>query len=287
LVSPSDEAERPAVELTIIPSGDQGGATGTSDAFRLQVVTPSGPRVLSDSDCRVLFRTAVLIVALAMADENGLVGAPPPPQSALRADASAKKNEDTALQPASPAPEPAPEQLASEGPISLRSRASTASVALGAGPAFGLVPGVTASLGLALGLQRGRWGVMLGTHYLLPREHLDRLAQGARVDGFGASLSLTCDPLPTLGFGIGLQGFALRGQGAGIAKQHHDFAWLYGPRLQALWRAIRGEQVDLELGVAGAYLPDSARFQFTDGQLVYATSHFLLEGSLGVRWRFL
>lgn len=245
LVGPRSQITRPRVALTT-----------AADAFRLEVETPSGPRVLSDNDCRALFRSAVLIVALAMAD---------------------------------PAPQPEPPKELPAREHESRAPASTSgSLALRAGAAFGLVPAMAASLGLDLGLRRRAWGLMLTSRYLTPREHLNRLAQGVRVEAFAASVMLTWDPLPVLGLGLGLEGYALRGRGsAGLTVQHHDVAWLWGPRLQALWRVVQGRHLDLELGLAGTYLPDNARFQLDDGGLVYATSHLAVEGSLGLRWRFL
>jgi hypothetical protein len=280
LVNSSPAAQRPRVELT-----------STVDAFRLEVATRDGPRVLSDPDCRVLFRTAVLIVALAMADEqatdHGKATVAPTPEGD-RTDAPPTYNEEAAISSntADAAPTPGPPTVRSR----VRGRASnpwfgTASVV--AGVAAGLVPMFGAGLGLSAGLQRGAWGVLLGARYLTPREQLNRNAQGVRVDAFTANLSLTFDPTAAWGLGVGLEGAALRGQGSpNLASQQTEFVWLYGPRLQGVWRPLRSSYVDLELGLAGSYFPDNARFQFNDGRLMYATSHISGEGWLGAHWRF-
>jgi hypothetical protein len=261
--------------------------------YRLEVETSHGLRSLRDPDCRVLFRAAVLIVALEVSEARGqpLDPASIPTEAAA---ASAPPATTTVTLPRPSTPEPKLERASRQ--------ATPAGTWLGflggrAGVALGPVPGLSLSLGLDLLLarerpatpaRRGRWGLRLQARYLLPREHQNRLEQGVRVDAFGASCLLSYEPLPAIGLAGGLHGLGLRGVGAAnLERQLTDIAWLWGPRAELAWRFWRGQRLTLELALAGLYFVDRARFQVRDGGLVYKSPHWAAEAVLGVQWRFL
>ncbi len=278
---PSAQA-RPSVELTSHPAG-----------FRLRVATAEDPRELSAPDCRALFRAAVLIVAVAMA-EDGEQAARLSQVSAASTEAE-KESSAPALAPAAiPADPKQPSARERSAPRTTRRAVPRRSprapwsfaAELAAGVVVGLVPDLNAGVSLALGAQRGAWGIKAGAHYVLPRRRLNLAEQGVRVDAGGPRLLATFGPNPAWALALGFEASAVRGQGsANLIGPRSDSIWLWGPRVEGHWRPWRGGRADFDLGLACTYFVDRARFRFDDGALVYATSHVVGEAFLGVRWR--
>jgi len=240
-------AER-AWPTTLVIARDASGSQ-----FQLTLEVQSEKRALLHADCRVLFRSALVIAAvtvdptLRIPEEPSAPLAPPPaprPQP----------------EPAKPPPRDEPRDT---GPP------WRGSVAAGGGLAVGVLPGATGVVELRGGLARGRFGATLGAQYFFPK---DASAEGrsATLQGVGVRAAATFAPVPLVAVSAGLSTDWLVGRGdAGISSPVQDSAWALAPSLELALTPAVTRSLALELGVAGQLNLLRPTFEVTGFREIY------------------
>jgi hypothetical protein len=253
----------------------------TTGWYRLRLELQAGPRELQHADCRVLFRSALVIAAATVdptvrLDEGSEpAGAPaltrtPPPAHA----AAAKTTHASSRSLATPAPGPAERQ-----------RIET-SIAAGTAAALGLLPGASLALELRGGISAGALGALVTARYYAPSS---TAASGRTVviQGAGLRAAAAFSPSRLVELSLGVAADWLVGQGrAGIADPRQDSAWALAPSLELALVPLRSSSFSLELAAEGRWNLERPVFEVTGFREVYTVPEVgLLTGARGV-WHF-
>ncbi|HMI91329.1 MAG TPA: hypothetical protein VK509_08195, partial [Polyangiales bacterium] len=222
-----DAAQAALPRAVRITRGERGG-------YALQLELDGESRALRDPDCRVLFRTAVVVAAAAV-------------DPSLQQPVAARPRSD-----------PDPDAKRSDAPaIAARDQASShwhASVAIGAGAAVSLLPQAAVLVQLSGELANGGFGVLLGARYLAPSTEDAGDGRGVSIDGFGARLGGFHDPAPWLRLQAGIIADRLTGQGQGAAiLGDTDSGAAVALALDAAVTPLRVGSLRFSLGIGGHY----------------------------------
>jgi hypothetical protein len=223
--------------------------------YRLTLELQGEQRELSHADCRVLFRSALVIAAASVR--------PPAPAPA--------PEPEPAPAPA-PAPEPADE--AEEEPPEARATPGEpwkvgGSLSAGAGFAAGVVPAATGVLELRAALLVEQFGVSVSGKYLLPRS-VSSEGRGADIHAFGVRGAVGFRPLTLLWISAGLDADLLVGKGtSGIALPDRDSAWTLAPSLELALVPLNTRHWALEIALQGRYAVQRPVFEVTGFKELY------------------
>jgi hypothetical protein len=286
------DAARPEVQLR-----QQG------DEFVLQVVLPQGTRTLRDTDCRALFRAAIVIAALGHESSAEGVLAQSSAEAVLEQSSAEAVQRAPEPVPAASAPSPAqvlaapprapasalPERTRDKPPPARRRTPpgpARAYVSLQAELAYGVVPALSAALSAGLSWQRGLWGTRLVLGYLTPRTAEDG-DQGVRIQALNASLSAEVIPLSWLHVALGLDLFVLSGRGVGVRNSRTDWTAQPAPHLGLRALVWQRDWFGLSLTSRALWSPQPSRFGLSGGGTLYAAEHFAFQLGLAASLQFL
>jgi hypothetical protein len=192
---------------------------GGDYALRLELADDT--REMRDPDCRVLFKTAVVVAAAAV---------------------------DPRLQR-----EPAVADAAREQP-ERESASWHAGVALGAGAALALLPKPALLLQLSGELADGDFGVMLGARYLASASQDADGGRSVSIAGLGGRLAGFHDPAPWLRLQLGVIADRLSGEGGGAAiREASDSGLALAVAADAVLTPLRLGALRLSLGIGGHF----------------------------------
>lgn len=229
--------------------------------YRLRIEVAGETRELTHADCRVLFRSAVVIAAAAV-DPTLRTGAPTPagsaPASQPPAPATKAENE---RKPG--APRPSHDEPKVEGHLGA-----------GAGLALGVLPGATAALEIRGGAALGRFGLSLSGDFYLPKS-VESEGRSAKILGAGGRFAASYAVVPAFGVALGLEADWLVGNGrAGIAVPDEDSAWALAPTLELTLIPLRTKKMSLELGAVGRVNATRPVFEVTGFGEIYQVPRF-------------
>ncbi|HEX5100130.1 MAG TPA: hypothetical protein VFV94_11550 [Polyangiaceae bacterium] len=216
--------------------------------YRLTLEVQSERRELVHADCRVLFRSALVIAAVTVDPTVSLPEEPAPSPPAP----------DAAPPPppavAEPTPPPAKKSDGERAPL-------RASVALGGGLALGVLPSATGIVEVRGGLASGRFGATLGAQYFTPRD-ASTAGRSARLQGLGLRGAASFAPTPLLAASLGMSVDWLVGRGsAELSSPVQDSAWALAPFLELALTPRLTRSVSLELAVTGQANLQRATFE--------------------------
>jgi hypothetical protein len=256
LVGPDAERAFPA-SLSI--RRDEANAT-----FVLALEVRGRARELTHADCRVLFRSALVVAA-----------------------ASVKTEEPPATPPAS-APAPAPVAPAHPAPRTRSEPGSPlrGSVAIGAGLALGVLPGAAGAFELRGGLSSGRFGAVLAGRYL-PARFVETGGRGVDIQGVGLRLAGSFRLLPELSVSAGVDADWLSGSGStGIASPQTDSAWAVAPSLELAVIPLQTKDLAIEIAAEGRLALQRPTFEVTGFRQVYEMPSLGMFALARGVWRF-
>lgn len=219
------EVYLPSIALTITPA-----PAAEPARYHLHLSVAQETRELEDSDCRALFRAAVVVTATIVLSESEAEPSAPPPAPVA-------------------APPPAPPAPSSVEAPEAR-RAFRLGGSLGAGVSVGLVPQAAPAFTLeGRALFAPGFGFGLAGHYVTEESYEDDAGRGVTVDAWGGRAFGLYQPIPYLLTGLGASASKLNGTGQGSGGRS-DSAWAAGPtaglwfvplpRLP-VWLAVGGE----------------------------------------------
>jgi hypothetical protein len=229
-------------------------ARAPSDSdYHLTLEVQGERRELTHADCRVLFRSAIVIAAVTVDPTVRL------PEEAPTAP------------PARAAPPPPPPKPAKAPPPEDRNGAGAlgGSIAVGGGLALAVLPGATGVVEVRGGLASGRFGATLGAQYFTPRE-ASSSGRSAELQGVGVRAAASFAPTPLLTASVGLSADWLVGRGsAELSSPVQDSAWALAPSLELALTPRLTRSVSLELGLAGQANLQRATFEVTGFGAIY------------------
>ncbi len=249
-------------------------ARESDGTYRLTLVFAGRTRELEHADCRVLLRSAAVIVAASLKAE---AAAAPTPDSAP-APVPARTEEAVGVSVA--APEPAPREA--EG---ARSSSLHGNLAAGVGVAAGFVPGVTGALELRGGLLGERFGASLGLRYF-PSRFVAVEGRGVDVWGLGVRAAAVVAPWPAVDFSLGLDVDRLSGRGSNVTRPERDSAWTLAPSAEVALIPLRNKHLTLELAAEGRLALERPVFVVTGFQDLYRVPSWGMVLVLRGAWHF-
>jgi len=224
--------------------------------YHLTLEVQGEKRELVHADCRVLFRSAMVIAAVTVDPTVRLPEEPPPPPPA---------------EP-SPAPPPPPVETAKPKPSNATTHDGApwrGNVAVGGGLALGVLPGATGVVEVRGGLTSGRFGATLGAQYFIPRE-ASSAGRSARLQALGIRGAASFAPTPLLAASVGMSADWLVGRGsADLSSPVQDSAWALAPFLELALTPKLTRSVSLELAVTGQANLQRATFEVTGFGEIY------------------
>lgn len=262
--------------------------------YELRLEGPEGGRVLTDADCRILFRSAVVIAAAAGGDA-GSEGAAPEPQP--------PPAERTA-EPAAPAPEPVPGVEPPEPPAPARpppvaiasqvaaparpaqpgDEANYLRVAAGGGVATGLSPEVALLFELGAAFGSEVWGGAVGLKYLPSSSATTEGELGLDLETIGVRSGAFYAPLSFLRVEAGLAVYRLTARGTGISHPTTDSVWMAAPELELMAVARLTAAWSLEIGPQGRVGLTQPTFQVEPETEVFQLPRFGAALVFRVQW---
>jgi hypothetical protein len=235
-------------------------------AYHLTLDVRGVRRELEHADCRVLFRSAIVIAAASVRIDQPVAEEPPP---------AAKQQP-----PPEPVKAPPPPARGAPGP-KLRGN-----VGLGAGLGVGVVPGATATFDVRFGGELGRARASLAVRYFLPR-HVSVEGRGADIQGVGGRLAVGYVPIDPLALSAGFDADWLFGEGkTGIDSPALDSAWTLAPSLEVALIPIRTRRLSLELSAEGRVQVQRPVFEVTGFRELYRVPRFALISLARGVWHF-
>jgi hypothetical protein len=240
--------------VRIEPAAPDGG-------YRLTLELAAGRRELEHLDCRVLFRSALVIAAASVGSGE-------------------------ASEPAGPAHGPSAPSADDARSTRTRPQAQRAlrgTVALGSGIALGVVPGPTAAFEARLGGDLGPLGASVAVRHFVSR-HAAVGGRGADIGGYGLRVAALYAPLPWLAGSLGLDADWLVGRGTvGIAVPLEDSAWTLAPSLELALIPVRTRLLSLEVAAAGRLAVKRPVFEVTGfGEIFRPPAGSLISVARGV-----
>lgn len=242
-------AER-AWPTTLVIAREPSGAE-----YHLTLEVQGERRELLHADCRVLFRSAIVIAAVTV-DPTVRIPEEPPAAPAAR------------TQPPPPPPPP-------EGPVKPPEESKSAgaplrgNVAVGGGLALGVLPGATGVVEVRGGVASGRFGGTLGAQYFTPRE-ATTAGRSAELQGLGLRAAASFAPHPLVTVSVGMSADWLVGRGsAELSSPVQDSAWALAPSLELALTPRLTRAVSLELGVTGQVNLQRPTFEVTGFGEIY------------------
>jgi hypothetical protein len=235
------------------------------NGYRLDVRLHASTRHIEDQDCRALLRAATVIaIALWESPESAPNKATDPASARTDThdpqlhDPASESFDSASAHPASsqavlPPPLPALVPEATQSAESAaRDPSAPKSWRIGlegrAGAIAGLVPGVSAILGLEPSLRYGSLGFGVGLDYVFPREEVDPGGYGVRVSAFRVAPTVTWSLRPRVGLQVGVAGSFLTGTGRGSERDQTDHAWTLGPQVGIQVKVLKYRGAWIALG---------------------------------------
>jgi hypothetical protein len=246
-----------------------------SGEFTLVLEVGRRARELTHADCRVLFRSALVVAAASVKNEQ------PEPPPAVEPAAPAPAPPTPAPPPRAPTPAPAPPPARTESGQPLRG-----SAAVGAGIALGVLPGLSGAFELRGGLSVGPFGASLAGRYLPARS---ASAEGRSVDiqGVGFRLAGSVELGSAVVLSAGVDADWLSGSGStGVAVPRTDSAWAVSPSLELALIPFRTEHLAIEMAVEGRLALQRPAFEVTGFREVYEVPSLGMFALARGVWRF-
>lgn len=244
--------------------------------YELSVEAPEGERVLTDADCRTLFRSAVVIAAAAgePASAPATSEAPPAteasPAPVQTAPVAAPPATVGSAPPAAPVAEPeGSDALAARAPSHLSIRLAT-----GAGAAAGLSPDIALQLELGAAFGSDVWGGSVMVKYLPQRSATTEGELGLDIETIGGRSGVYYSPLSFLRLEAGLAVYRLTARGTGIRRPSTDSVWLAAPELELVFVARLSSAWALEVGPQGRVGLTQPSFQVEPYKEVFQVPRF-------------
>jgi hypothetical protein len=236
----------------------------TEESYELELELDDESRTLRDPDCRVLFKTAV-VVAVAFVRQPSRPSAGP----ALDTAAAARATD-------------------AEGPQSVSDLrpAWHGEVWVGAGAAFGLLPGASALFELSGTLMRDNFGMGVGARYLAGSEGRFG-SDGVGIGGFGARAFALYEPVNLLRVQAGIVADRLTGRGFGNEVDERTGSGMaLGLALELGMVALRAGPARLSIDVAGQYALVRPSFEIAGRGEVFRTAALGASGVARLGWTF-
>jgi len=240
----------------------------SAGVYELKVEGPEGARVLTDAECRTLFRSAVVIAAAAAADDPAAPAEPLPPPAAeakptpaasrpQSAPAAAARPAAAAVAPAAPAP-PAAAAPAAAVPAEASAAAESPApsshylrLAAGGGVATGLSPDPALLLEFGAAYGSDAWGGALMLKYLPKSSATTEGDVGLELHTIGGRSGIFYAPVSFLRVEGGLAVYRLSATGTGIRYPTTDSVWVAAPELEVMFVAHLTQAWALEVGPQG------------------------------------
>lgn len=262
-----------AMPSSLVITADGGGG------FRLTLGVGGETRELVHPDCRVLFRSALVIAATAANPELELddaalelpPAAPAPPYTSQTT-------------PAAPVPAEAPQHAAK--PERTSNRVLRGSVAAGAGIGLGVAPNAAPVFELRAAAHFNRWAATLSGHYFPPSV---ATSEGRRVEiqGAGARLAGRVAPHRLVALSLGLEADWLHGEGGGdISSPTKDSAWAVAPLAEVALVPWQNRHFSFEIAALGRVALLRPVFEVTGYGTVYEVPRLGFVGSARGAWHF-
>lgn len=261
--------------------------------YELRLDGPEAGRVLTDADCRILFRSAVVIAAAAGGDpasEQAAVEAPPPaPENVEEPEAetaaSAPEPVPAAKPPQPPVASPARPQLAAPAPpLEPVDEANYLRVAAGGGAATGLSPEVALLLELGAAFGSEVWGGAVRLKYLPSSSATTEGELGLDLETIGLRSGVFYAPLSFLRVEAGLAVYRLTARGTGISHPTTDSVWMAAPELELMAVARLNAAWSLEIGPQGRVGLTQPTFQVEPETEVFQVPRFGAALVFRVQW---
>jgi hypothetical protein len=216
--------------------------------YRLFLDMRGEVRELEHTDCRTLFRSAVVIAAA----------------SVKPASEPARAQQKDPL----PRPEATPVRPKLDESI-LRGGA-----AVGTGVAFGVLPGAAAVFELRGSLESRFWGISLSGKFL-PEKHASEEGRGVDVTAVGGRIAGVVRPIDPLLLSAGMDAEWLEGVGdAGVSDRQTDSAWALAPSLELAFIPFEIQHLRFEVAAQGRVALLRPRFVVTGFRDLYQVPIF-------------
>jgi len=261
--------------------------------YELRLDGPEGGRVLTDPDCRTLFRSAVVIAAAAGGEPAAEPAAPeaplPPPVAEVNPAPPTAAPAAAAPVPAAPvAPTTA---LPAEVPIPDSDRPTAPEpseyywrLAVGGGATTGLSPDIALVLELGAAFGSEVWGGSLVLKYLPQSSSTTDGDLGLDLETVGGRSGILYAPVSFLRLEAGLAVYRLTARGTGISHPTTDSVWLAAPELEVMFRAQLSRAWALEIGPQGRVGLTQPTFQVEPEKEVFQVPRFGAALIFRVQW---
>ena len=263
-----------AMPSSVVISGPDG-----EGSYTLQMQLGGELRELRDTDCRTLFRSAVVVAAASVRPDvrASTEGEPAPVEAQRPAPPAAPPVNQRPAPPAAPAVQRPPEEP--EPPT-----AAHAFVGIGAGATVGLLPGLAFVAEGTGAVAMDKWGVLLAFQYLPGSEAKEPSGYGVDVQALGARAAVLFQPVEVLRIAAGLEAHRLEGTGLGAPDTFSDVVWSVAPAAELAGILLRVDQLGIEVAAQGRWAVVRPRFEITGTGEVYRVPRFggagLLRGVL-------
>jgi hypothetical protein len=250
--------------------------TRSGDAeYRLTLELGGERRELTHADCRVLFRSALVIAAASVRPPEAPPAEPETAPAVSRPPATPIETKETVPTAESEVAEP------SDAGPPVRGNLSG-----GAGLAVGIVPGPTAVLELRAGAMVGNFGLSLSGKFM-PARYVASEGRGADIRAFGLRAALGMRPVESLWVSAGFDADLLIGKGdPGITDPGEDSAWTLAPSLELAVIPINTSHLALEIALQGRVAVQRPVFEVTGFREIYQVPPIgMLSVARGV-WHF-
>lgn len=286
--SPAAEAALSSLRIDALP--------GEGTGYELRLVVGDEVRVLSDPQCRILWRSAVVIVAAAAKGEPGAEPSEPPelpvspdPPSSSPAEppppprrASPDLPSPSPAQPPRPAGAAPPARVEAPERVSRPARRASATVlaepalgvfrpglALGIGVSGGVLPDLGSVLDASARAEVLPWAFDVSVRYW-PRRSETREGRGVDISALGVRIAGLYRVASALNLIAGIEVNRLVGEGTeGVSGRNTDAVWHWAPTLGFSLITWDISDLRLEIGAAGRLSVLRPRFVVTGFGDVY------------------
>lgn len=260
--------------------------TVEANDYQLWVQVLDKSRTLHDSDCKDLFRAAV-VVTLAL--WNAPVEATPDQPNALAAEPKPITQQEPRVAPSKDSP---------SGAIIPTSATATRTDPTHSdwswkgswGGQFGVSRGLLPRWAIALGangaVEHGPLGLAADVRYLPPTDERDALDKGVRVQAYGASLAARFRPIHRVGVELGGFAYRVKGEGLGTRADRTAFVVAAGPQLGLWVTALELRGFDLRLGLEAQFALLRPQFEVIEYAEVFRSSQAFWQGYFATTYSF-